>query len=263
MNVEPRPPTAVRLLVPAGDAEVVTDLLWQLGTTGVAEVETGSGVELTAGFGGPPPHAELERLGLTVEELELFDWAAMWAEHAAAVQAGPFTVTPPLIDAGPGELVLVIDPGESFGHGGHPTTRLVLEQLPMVVRPGHSVLDLGSGSGVLSIAAARLGARVTAADIDAEARRATQANAELNGVSLDGISPDIGALRGPFDIVLVNVTVDVQEHLAPDVERLAGAGTIVLSGFLAGQVDRVLGRHAERTLHRRIDDDGWVALVLS
>ena len=168
--------------------------------------------------------------------------------------AGGFTIHPPWLQPpANAERRIVIDPGPAFGHGGHPTTAMVLDLLATQELRGLTVGDIGCGTGVLGIAAARLGAeRVWAIDNDPAARQMTQANAVANGTPIDLVDA-ISAC----DLALVNVTIDVHEALAPSVQ----ATRILVSGILEDQVDRLEAAYG-RTLTTRRARDSWIAGAL-
>jgi ribosomal protein L11 methyltransferase len=161
---------------------------------------------------------------------------------------------------------LWLDPGLAFGTGSHPTTRLCLRWLARELHAGESVLDYGCGSGILAIAASRLGAgRVVGTDIDPQALAASRANALRNGVDATFLAPDRLAAdeRTPFDLVVANILANPLQVLAPALAaRVRGGGRIVLSGILDAQAAAVM------TVYRRWfnigvceGDDGWVALA--
>ena len=161
---------------------------------------------------------------------------------------------------------LELDPGLAFGTGSHPTTRLCLEWLARELRPGETVLDYGCGSGILAIAACRLGAaRVVGTDIDPQALLASRTNALRNGVEPLFLTVDrLSAVEPtPFDIVIANILANPLVGLAPALaHRVRVGGRVVLSGILDAQADGVM------TVYRRwfnIDicagDDGWIALA--
>ena len=167
---------------------------------------------------------------------------------------GKLWVGPPWEEPPVGLAVIVIDPGRAFGTGAHPTSRLCLELL-QELEPA-SLLDVGCGSGVLAIAAARLGFEpVTGIDLDEAAVEATRANAEVNAVMLsvrlgDALVDELPAT----DVVVANVTLDVVEHLALRVE----AERLVTSGYLERDEPRPRGwRRAERRTA-----GGWAADLL-
>ena len=167
---------------------------------------------------------------------------------------GRLWVGPPWEQPPPGAAAVVIDPGRAFGTGAHPTTRLCLELL-QELEPA-SLLDVGCGSGVLSIAAVLLGfAPVTGIDVDAAAVEVTLANALANGVELSARAADALADElPPAEIVVANVALDVVEKLLP---RLS-ARSAVVSGYLDKDEPRVAGwtRTGRRTA------DGWAADLL-
>lgn len=165
----------------------------------------------------------------------------------------------------PTAINLALDPGLAFGTGSHPTTRLCLRWLAREFRAGESVLDYGCGSGILAIAAAKLGAgRVVGTDIDPQALGASAANARRNGVAADFRAPDcIDAPGVRFDVVVANILANPLILLAPAIEgRVTSGGRILLSGILDAQADAVM------TVYRRWfniavceSDDGWIALA--
>jgi ribosomal protein L11 methyltransferase len=178
-------------------------------------------------------------------------WEDRWREFHQPVRVGPLWVGPPW-DAAPDDaLPVVIDPGRAFGTGAHPTTRLCLELL--LDLPRTSLLDVGCGSGVLSIAAARLGfGPVTAIDIEEPAVEATVANAAANGVALAARKVD--ALADPLPeagLVVANIALATVAALA---ERIA-APHLVSSGYLVA--DRPAPSGYEHCDRRELD--GWAA----
>jgi ribosomal protein L11 methyltransferase len=189
-----------------------------------------------------------------------------WAQQWPAERVGPFVIVtlgaprPPL---DPGEHLVVLPPALAFGGGEHPTTRLCLEALTELVRPGTSLLDVGSGSGILSVASARLGAgRIVATDVDPTARRATGRAAAASGVPVDVVDP-LEAVGGPFDVVVANILGPVLVALAPELRaRLAPGGALLLSGVRAGAATPVLDAFAPLTLTAERAAGGWLALVL-
>jgi len=170
----------------------------------------------------------------------------------------PTWCAPPNRDA----VNVVLDPGVAFGTGSHPTTRLCLAWLRERVKPGCSVLDYGCGSGILAIAAARLGAaRVTGVDIDPQALRASAGNAEQNGVDATFVHADqLGEER--FDIVVANILANPLRLLAPALTvRTKRDGFIALAGILAAQAADVCAAYARWVdLAAWREEDGWLLL---
>jgi ribosomal protein L11 methyltransferase len=162
-----------------------------------------------------------------------------------------------------------LDPGIAFGTGSHPTTRLCLTWLERNLRPGASVLDYGCGSGILAIAAARLGAGdVVGTDIDPQALEAARRNSDLNGVPARYTAPDgLAALPARrFDVVVANILASPLMLLAPSLAaRVAPLGSIVLSGVLERQAEAVIAayRGADAALALAVwrRDGEWVCIV--
>ncbi|QRM18012.1 50S ribosomal protein L11 methyltransferase [Dechloromonas sp. TW-R-39-2] len=162
----------------------------------------------------------------------------------------------------PAAVNLILDPGMAFGTGSHPTTRLCLEWLERVVTDQISVLDYGCGSGILAIAAARLGAgRVAGVDIDPHAVQAARANAERNGVTAlfaDSAAP----VAGQYDLVVANILSNPLRVLAPAIcAHVRSGGQLALSGILREQAEEIIGIYAQ-WLPMQVADtrEDWVCL---
>jgi ribosomal protein L11 methyltransferase len=165
----------------------------------------------------------------------------------------------------PAALNLVVDPGLAFGTGSHPTTRLCLQWLASGLRAGESVLDYGCGSGILAVAAARLGAgTVVGTDIDPQAIAASVANAAANAANARFLLPgDLAAgAFDPFDVVVANILTNPLRLLAPALAaRVRPGGRIVLSGILEPQAADVIAVYRDWfKIGVWRADDGWVAL---
>ena len=183
---------------------------------------------------------------LRFAEVEDRDWSEEWRRFFDVLHVGERLVLCPSwrrYDPECGELVIEIDPGRAFGTGQHPTTQMCLLALERHLRPGDDVIDVGTGSGVLAIAAARLGARsVRALDLDVEAVAVARENVERNGVEAvvrvaAGSLADIGSGREPAarvaDLIVVNISSTAVVALMPDVARaLRPGGLLVGSGFI-------------------------------
>ena len=260
------------------DAEALSEVAWANDAAGVAELTVGcepGTVRLVIGAGDAGAAAHLVTTlaadgRCVIESVALADntWAETWRAHATAHRAGPFGIRLPDHPSTDAPFDIVIEPGATFGYG-HPTTLLALEALATIDRPLGRVLDIGTGSGVLAIAASLLGADdVTAVDIDPDAVAACQANAGRNGAIVDVACADArtDALPSPpegYDLVLVNVTAAIQVALADVVASVAGPdATFVVSGILAHQESAVVAAHAPAAVADRRELDGWVALVL-
>jgi ribosomal protein L11 methyltransferase len=161
--------------------------------------------------------------------------------------------------------VVEIDPGRAFGTGGHPSTKLLLTELAERVRGGETVLDVGCGSGVLSVSAARLGAvSVTAVDLGDTAVEATRANAERNGVALkvDISCTPVDKVTGVFDVIVANIAASTLIELAAALQsRLAPGGWLGLSGMSRAQVSLVVAAYHHVRVVALPTDDDWAAVV--
>ena len=163
----------------------------------------------------------------------------------------------------PAALVLVLDPGMAFGTGSHPTTRLCLEWLEHHLVPGGSILDYGCGSGILAIAAAKLGAaQVMGVDIDPQAVTAARDNAERNGVTAV-FEDSAKEIRGQFDIVLANILSNPLKALAPALcAHVRPGGQLALSGILHEQAEALIAAYAPFIALQIADvREGWVCLA--
>jgi len=163
----------------------------------------------------------------------------------------------------PAAINLVLDPGMAFGTGSHPTTRLCLEWLERTLQEGESVLDYGCGSGILAIAAARMGAAsVCGVDIDPQAVAAARANAERNAVAAR-FSDSSLPVDGMFDVVIANILSNPLKVLAPAIcSHVRPGGRLALSGILTDQADELIAIYREWIPLAVADDrEGWVCLA--
>jgi ribosomal protein L11 methyltransferase len=192
------------------------------------------------------------------------DWAERWRQFHQPVLVGRrLFVRPPWDAPRPGTLDLVVDPGQAFGTGSHPTTRLSLELL-LELEPGGSFADLGCGSGVLAIAASKLGfAPVAAVDNELAALEATRGNAAANGVRLDTIERvDLRERRPPAArTVTANLVRPLLLRLAELMEPRPDA--LIVSGLLEAEADETAAAFAPLAERRRLSSAGWSALFLA
>jgi ribosomal protein L11 methyltransferase len=193
------------------------------------------------------------------------DWVRQTQSQFGPIEIAPgFYIVPTWSEApDPGALNLRLDPGLAFGTGSHPTTRLCLEWLRDTIAGGETVLDYGSGSGILAIAAAKLGAaQVTATDVDPQALVAGRANALANAVDIAVVAPDALPMRTE-DIVVANILANPLVLLAPALAaRVRPGGRIALSGILSAQAATVATAYARWfKLAAWREDDGWVLLT--
>jgi ribosomal protein L11 methyltransferase len=258
----------VEVTAPRQQVELIADQLWVAGATAVEErsvPDRDDALILVAGFPTPQAAAAVaDRMRAEAVEITDGSWRDAWKRYASPVNIGSIVVTPGWKPLPVGPLVIEIDPGPCFGSGSHPTTRLLLAELERRVRPGDVVLDVGTGSGVLAVAAARLGAaRVTAVDIDPEALAVTGSNAARNGVA-ERIDVSLGRWEDvAFDIVVANLTAGVLASLAgPLVSSVSPGGTLLLSGLLPGQWPHIATDFAELPMIDVPTLEGWVGVVL-
>jgi ribosomal protein L11 methyltransferase len=255
------------------DAELVLAELLELAPSGVEEVAVAGGEVVEYAVYGPPgelpalPDLRAAAGGALVEisTSEIADdWSERWRSfHRPLVLPGRLTVRPPWEPPGETPIDLVIDPGQAFGTGAHATTRLCLELL-LELDPGGSLLDLGCGSGVLAIAAARLGyGPVLAVDNDPLSVEATAANARRNEVQLEVRRLD---LRTSVVPVADTVTANLLGPLLLAWARLMRdvPGRVIASGLLVEEADRVAVAFAEHGLSEadRRSSGEWAALLL-
>ena len=207
-----------------------------------------------------------------IEILEDKDWEREWMQHYQPMQFGerlwicPSWLAPPDPDA----VNLLLDPGLAFGTGTHPTTALCLETVDQLAPKGWRVVDYGCGSGILAVAALKLGAGTAlAVDNDPQALVATRDNAERNGVDETSLSValpgDYNAAewQGSADLVLANILAGPLLALSDTLlDLLVPSGVLVLSGLLVSQADDVIARYAPAlTLRLESQHDGWACLV--
>lgn len=237
------------LTVPELETELVSDRCWLAGAAGIWESATGEGlVTLRVGVDAGDVEGFEAALGdlapRDVTGTDLVELATRTVELASS--RGPVQIeVPPTV----------------FGDGLHPTTATCLELLADLVGEGSRFLDVGCGSGALSVVAARAGAVVTAIDVDPAAVEATSANAAANGVDVDATSTSLADLSGAWGVVVANISARAVLELSEELWRVC-AGTLIVSGILAERWDEVrttLGG----TVLRVHDVDDWVTASLT
>ena len=222
---------------------------------------------------------------LVATPLDEADWATQWRENFPPLDIGRFRIVPSWEpqEAGSDRIEILLDPGLAFGTGQHPTTKMCLELLGQEMARRESsaastctLLDVGCGSGILSIGAAKLGAKVTASDLDEWCISATEENAARNGVSLEvALAAGAAWTQRTFDVVLANLMSEVLIALAPDLRaRCHDASTCIISGISTQRGDDVTGameRAGFEVLERREEagevrgdlTEKWLAFRLS
>jgi ribosomal protein L11 methyltransferase len=287
---------ALVVTVPASEAELASDALWALGVAAVEERPADGDNDRADPFARSKTRSALDTedhfvelwtsLGDDIDAVtraaEAFPQRWRWRTvelDPAVVESWRAHAVPTWVDA---DLVIVpawqdvatpptalrvdIDPGAAFGLGDHPTTVLSLRLLREVQWPGASVLDVGCGSGVLGIVAARLGAPYVAAiDISPAAVEATEANARRNGVAgaVTASTRPLADIDESFDIVLANLLAPVVVEAAADLRRVtAPAGALIVSGILESSHEHVIEALAPMRVVETIGREGWAALLL-
>jgi len=258
------------------DLDACSDWLWHLGATAIEE-RTGDGqLSLFVGFGDDDLALAARsvlgerwpcRFESTGDEAA---WRDEWMKWIEPIQVAGFVVHAPWhdpslwADAPDGSPELSIDPGRAFGSGHHPTTRLALAAMRSIIVPGARVLDVGCGTGILSIAAAQLGAKaVLGIDLDYDIIEVADANVEANGVA-DQVSlrtDDVHNLTERFDIAVANIVIGDLTPLMPAVVDRADTA-VVISGFLDDQFERLLGQ-VDIDVAERTSLDGWGCAILT
>jgi ribosomal protein L11 methyltransferase len=269
---------AFELTVPATAEDAATLLLWEHGTEGV-EVRAGMGCQtVLRAYFEPSDGIEARLRGalsavpggrLAPVEVPAVDWVARYREGFRAFRAGGFLIAPCWdVPAAPDAPVLIVDPGQAFGTGTHESTRLCLDALADLCAssPPVSVLDVGTGSGILAVAAALRGAcRVTGIDVDAEALRGARRHASLNRVELRLVHADgaRGVRPRAFDLVVANISAPLlRERRDEIVAARTPAGMLVLSGFLTEDADALAEAYATAGSVERREDGEWTALLV-
>jgi len=207
-------------------------------------------------------------------EIEEQEWETAWRKHYKTLKVSQRLIIKPAwedYEAEVGEVVIELDPGMAFGTGQHATTRLCLVALEGFLRPGAAVLDLGTGSGILAIAAAKLGASsVLALDINPAAVEVARSNVEANGLArlvavAEGTLPQgRGTWQGSFDLVAANIVADVIEELAyPLTRSLKANGILIAGGILGERLDGVVEglEEAGANIIDVLAEGGWRTIV--
>ncbi len=258
---------SVSLECSTAEKDFLISLFWEHGTAGLVERDLPGGrTELRAFFEDEPAALAIAaRTGGEWRKEEEYDWVAATRDSFQPILAGQrfFIVPSWRNDPTPsGRLRIELDPGRAFGTGSHETTQLCLEALERLVKPGTSVLDLGTGSGILAIAAALLGAKpVWACDIDADAVEVARENIARAGVAVHRFAGSARSVRpGSVGLVVANINATTITNLAQELARLlAPGGGAVLSGFLVTDRETIESTLALREWHTKGD---WACVVV-
>jgi ribosomal protein L11 methyltransferase len=298
---------ALTLRFPHDDPQIRDLVAAEIDGTGATAIHDFDTCEWRVFFPTPSSRADAETTlapfcrthGIAIGRIEIEDedWARRSQAQLTAIRIDDIIVAPPWDLPAPGTLqapgtpshpapgtrhqapigiVIVIEPSMGFGTGHHASTRLCLRAMQALDLRGKSVIDVGTGSGILAIAAVKLGAAaVTAIDTDADAVGSARENGERNASAVDWHTADVAAadrsyLRngnrsGTFDVVLANLTGAWLRRLAAPLLGLAAeGGTMVLSGLQSAEKDRVLESFAGSSrLDHELEEEGWSALILA
>lgn len=261
----------------------LADLGTSLDTLKRSESES---VVITGFFSEPPDLAEVRRdfdtaLGIheissdTIHHIELrtvedADWLAEWKRHWRPTEVGRFVISPPWLAPAPGDKLLIsIEPNMAFGTGTHETTRLCLEAISELYTPDQTVLDVGTGTGILAIAAAKLGgSQIIACDTDADSVKIARENAVLNGVAdkIEFFHGSIDDASRSADLVCANLTIDVIVPILPLLIQKTRRN-LLLSGILAEQQPIITAELAKSQIsdfRSGIRREGeWISVIVS
>ncbi len=272
----------VTIEVPDEIGEVAASLLLDLGSPGLECSDRGGMTSLVAYFREMPSFDDVYHLcrnaGGNHERWPLIrsrtiqdqDWAEDWKRHFQPLAIGQqLLISPPWnVPVSTDRIVIVIEPAMAFGTGQHPTTRGCLELIEEAVSANQitRALDVGTGSGILGIALARMGVEhVHAIDTDIAACKAAAANVEKNGVASSmQVTDDWCAVDGQFDLIVANLFTNLLRDLSDELlRRLAPNGSLVCSGFLSSDEAAVAAAYPTLQTRGRRDRDDWTALMLS
>jgi len=263
-------------VVPAREPEAALAALFAAGAQGVHE----DGAALLTHF---PPETDVLAIATAVREADPgasvtvgraadTDWSEAWKTLLSVQTVGALRVAPPwLADGLDPARTIIVDPGMAFGTGDHPTTRSVVRLMQRIVVRDATVADLGAGSAVLAVAAAKLGARtVTAVELDPDAIGNATENVERNGVAsavhiIEGDALLLLPLLAPIDVILANIVSSVHLDLLPEMARaLRPGGRAVLSGILIEEREMMQGRLSSTgwvVIDEDIEDIWWSATI--
>jgi ribosomal protein L11 methyltransferase len=265
--IDVRPPTDQRAMMGA----------WLVARTGQAVEERDDGTLVAFAPDETAAQQLMEQLGRELEPaveawrhpLEVSDWSTRWREGLGPRQVGRLTIVPSWLPEAnePDPLTIVLDPETAFGSGEHGSTRAALTLLSRLLRTGDHVLDLGSGSGILTIAAVKLGAAsAIGIETDSEANEVAVRNAERNGVAtrvefLEGDAAALAPLLGPVDLLLSNILRSTNSLLLPVIRHaLRPGGVAIFSGMEQPEADefrQVLGHEGFAAFQETLDAGWW------
>ena len=210
---------------------------------------------------------------ISLEGMNEDDWAESWKQYYKPVALGKVTIVPAWekYEARDGEVIIRMDPGMAFGTGTHETTRLVIRLMQDELRGGERLLDVGTGSGILSICASKLGAKsCNAYDIDPVAVKVARENAEADGctnitVGVSDLLRGVDLSGGKYDFCVANIVADIIIRMLPDIKNYLKVGSpLILSGIIGERAEEVRSAVLENgfTVDREIRENDWVGMLV-
>ncbi|HHI3606189.1 TPA: 50S ribosomal protein L11 methyltransferase [Bacillus anthracis] len=270
--------------------EAVSHILHEAGASGVAIEDPAEGVLIKAYFPQtdslhetiagvkssidvlPSYDIEIGTGNITVNEVNEEDWATAWKKYYHPVQiSDTFTIVPTWEEytpSSPEEKIIELDPGMAFGTGTHPTTTMCIRALEKTVQPGDTIIDVGTGSGVLSIAAAKLGASsVQAYDLDPVAVESAEMNVRLNktdDVVSVGQNSLLEGIEGPVDLIVANLLAEIILLFPEDAARVVKSGGLFITSGIIAAKEKVISEALEKagfTIEEVLRMEDWVAII--
>lgn len=199
----------------------------------------------------------------TLEKKENIDWIKQYQESVKSVEIGKFFIRPSWEEKKEDKIDIIIDPALSFGSGHHETTSSCIEAINDYVKPENTVLDVGTGSGILAIAASKLGCTVDICDTDEVCIKDTTSNYELNSVSYNhSWLGSANKASKKYDVVIANIVADVLTFISSDLKKcLNDDGILIISGILDKHIDKVLRKFKDLEQVKLIHKNEWVSVV--
>ncbi len=201
---------------------------------------------------------------ITLEKKENIDWIKQYQESVKSVEVGKFFIRPSWEEKKEDKIDIIIDPALSFGSGHHETTSSCLEAISKYIKENDKVLDVGTGSGILAIAASKIGADVDICDTDEVCIKDTKLNFELNNTSFNKswVGSTNNAQKNCYDVVIANIVADVLIFIHNDLKKcLKDDGILVVSGILDKHIDKVLRKFEDLEQLELIHKNEWVSVV--
>nr|MBE6544596.1 50S ribosomal protein L11 methyltransferase [Oscillospiraceae bacterium] len=210
---------------------------------------------------------------ISLEGMNEDDWAESWKQYYKPVPLGKVTIVPAWekYEAKDGEVIIRMDPGMAFGTGTHETTRLVIRLMQDELRGGERLLDVGTGSGILSICASKLGAKsCNAYDIDPVAVKVARENAEADGctnitVGVSDLLRGVDLSGGKYDFCVANIVADIIIRMLPDIKSYLKAGSpLILSGIIGDRAEEVRAAVTKNgfNVEKEINENDWVGMLV-